>query len=233
MSDCSDSARPVIRTRGGRLAGAVLLRRSWGPTAIDFGGLERLTCRCHSKPATASRPPTAIAGDLVVVADEQAFRAWYDQSLPTVYGYLFHRCGRDPDLAEELTQQAFVEAVRNSRRFRGQADATTWVIGIARHKLVDHFRRAERDTRRLAALSARQLGDAGGAESSPSTMPDDIDDALALLPALQRAVLVLHYMDRLSVREVARSIGKTEAATASLLARGREAFRQAYPETER
>lgn len=178
-------------------------------------------------------PPTAIIGDKAVLGDEQAFRAWYDRSLPTVYGYLFHRCGRDPDLAEELTQQAFVEAVRSSRRFRGQADATTWVIGIARHKLVDHFRRAERDTRRLAALSAREFGNTRRAESSPPTMPDDIDDALAGLPALQRAVLVLHYMDRLSVRDVAHSIGKTEAATASLLARGRDAFRQAHSEADR
>jgi RNA polymerase sigma-70 factor (ECF subfamily) len=64
-------------------------------------------------------------------------------------------------------------------------------------------------------------------------MPDDIDDTLAAIPALQRAVLVLHYMDRLSVREVARLIGKSEAATASLLARGREAFRQAYTGTDR
>ncbi len=186
-----------------------------------------------SEASDSVRPPTAIHGDPVVVADEQAFRAWYDRSLPTVYGYLFHRCGRDPDLAEELTQQAFVEAVRHYSRFRGQANATTWVIGIARHKLVDHFRRAERDTRRLAALSARELGDAARAESSPPTTPDDIDDALAGLPALQRAVLILHYMDQLSVREVANSIGKTEAATASLLARGRDAFRQAFPEANR
>lgn len=182
------------------------------------------------------RPPTAITGDRpelgAVFADELAFRAWYDRSLPNVYGYLLHRCGRNPELAEELTQQAFVEAVRSYGRFRGQADATTWVIGIARHKLVDHFRRVERDTRRLAALSARELG-AGRAESAPPTMPDDIDDALALLPALQRAVLVLHYMDQLSVREVARSIDKTEAATASLLARGRDAFRQAYQGADR
>jgi len=182
------------------------------------------------------RPPTTITGDRsqlgAVFADEPAFRAWYDRSLPTVYGYLFHRCGRNPELAEELTQQAFVEAVRSYGRFRGQADATTWVIGIARHKLVDHFRRVERDTRRVAALSARELG-AGRAESAPPTVPDDIDDALALLPALQRAVLVLHYMDQLSVREVARSLDKTEAATASLLARGRDAFRQAYSEANR
>lgn len=176
--------------------------------------------------------PTAIAGDAAVLADEQAFRAWYDRSLPTVYGYLFHRCGRDADLAEELTQQAFVEAVRNFGRFRGRASATTWVIGIARHKLVDHFRRAERDARRLAAFSAEELGIASPSSPSPNG-PDDIDAALAVLPAMQRAVLVLHYMDRLSVREVARSIGKTEAATASLLARGREAFRLAYPETHR
>jgi len=179
------------------------------------------------------RPPTAITAEPVVLTDEPAFRAWYERSLPTVYGYLFHRCGRNPDLAEELTQQAFVEAVRSYRRFRGQADATTWVIGIARHKLIDHYRRAERDARRIAALSAREIGNPGRAESSPPSRPDDIDDTLAVLPALQRAVLVLHYMDGLSVREVARSIGKTEAATASLLARGREAFRQAYPETDR
>ena len=186
---------------------------------------------------TRVRPPSAVSGDqselAAVFADEPAFRVWYEQSLPKVYGYLFHRCSRNPELAEELTQQAFVEAVRSHGRFRGQADATTWVIGIARHKLIDHYRRSERDTRRLAALSARDLGDGGHAGSSPPTMPDDIDDALANLPALQRAVLVLHYMDRLSVREVAHSIGKSEAATASLLARGRDAFRLAYAETDR
>lgn len=183
------------------------------------------------------RPPTAITGDrselALVFADGPAFRAWYDRSLPLVYRYVFHRCGRDPGLSEELTQQAFVEAVRSHGKFRGQANATTWVIGIARHKLVDHFRRAERDARRVAALSARELGDAGPAGSVPSTVPDHIDDALALLPALQRAVLVLHYMDQLSVREVAHSIGKSEAATASLLARGRDAFRRAYAEANR
>jgi RNA polymerase sigma-70 factor (ECF subfamily) len=189
----------------------------------------------RSEADSTVQPSTAISGDPGVAAvftGEAAFRAWYDRSLPTVYRYLFHRCGRNPELAEELTQQAFVEAVRGRGRFRGDADATTWVIGIARHRLVDHFRRSERDSRRLAALGAMESGP-GRAESSPPSAPDDIDDALAALPALQRAVLVLHYMDQLSVREVARAIGKSEAATASLLARGRDGFRQAYAETGR
>ncbi len=183
------------------------------------------------------QPPTAITegrSDLVAVfANELAFRTWYEGSLPRVYAYLFHRCGRSAELAEELTQQAFVEAVRSRRRFRGQSDATTWVVGIARHRLVDHFRRTERDARRLGALAAWELGRAGLAAPSSPAEPDDIDDALAVLPALQRAVLILHYMDRLSVRDVAREIGKSEAATASLLARGRDAFRHAYREEDR
>ena len=178
---------------------------------------------------TTLRTPDAPTELEAVFADEVAFRTWYDRSLPVVYGYLFHRCGRNPQLAEELTQQAFVEAVRNRKRFRGQAGAATWVIGIARHKLVDHFRRAEREQRRLIPLDALV---AGGLGSTPNA-PDDIDDALAVLPALQRAVLVLHYMDQLSVREVARAIGKSEAATTSLLARGRDAFRRAYTEADR
>jgi len=175
------------------------------------------------------RAPDARSEFEAVFADEVAFRTWYDHSLPVVYGYLFHRCGRRPELAEELTQQAFVEAVRSRSRFRGQAGATTWVVGIARHKLLDHFRRTERDQRRHAPLEALPPA---VMDSSP-TAPDEIDDALAVLPSLQRAALVLHYMDRLGVRDVARLIGKSEAATASLLARGRDAFRKAYTEADR
>ena len=172
-------------------------------------------------------------GVRAVFADELAFRAWYEKSLPRVYAYLFNRCGRDPELAEELTQQAFVEAVRSRARFRGQSDAMTWVIGIARHKLVDHFRRIERDRRRHAALVARDIAQTDPAVLPSQTGPDEIDEALAALAPIQRAVLILHYIDRLPVREVARSIGKSEAATASLLARSRDSFRLAFHEADR
>jgi RNA polymerase sigma-70 factor (ECF subfamily) len=161
-----------------------------------------------------------------IFADDLAFRAWYDAALPRVHAYLFHRCGRDPWLAEELTQQTFVEALRAYGRFDARADPVTWLIGIARHRLVDHYRRGERERRRAAALA-----DAGTPPPiEPMAMPDEVDAALAQLPALQRAVLVLHYMDGLSVREIARSISKSEAATTSLMARARDAFRRVYPE---
>jgi RNA polymerase sigma-70 factor, ECF subfamily len=180
--------------------------------------------------------PAAVASKLTsehdAFGDDAAFRAWYERCLPRVYAYLFHRCGRDAALAEELTQQAFVEVVRTRARFRGRSDAVTWVIGIARNKLVDHYRRTTRNERRLAALGARDFADNPG-PAWPEAERDEVDEALELIPPFQRAVLVLHYMDRLSVRDVSKEIGKSEAATASLLARGRDAFRQAYQQVER
>ena len=131
--------------------------------------LKRLTCRCHPRQTTRVRPPTAIHGDRRcrrVFADEQAFRAWYDRSLPSRLRVSVPSLWARPrSWREELTQQAFVEAVRGrySRFLRCRPMPRPGSSDIARHKLVDHFRRADRDTRRLAALSARELSDTGRA----------------------------------------------------------------------
>lgn len=179
--------------------------------------------------------PAAIATNrsqlAAVLADETAFRDWYERALPRVYGYLYHRCGRNAALAEELAQQAFVEAVRSRHRFGGRSDPVTWVIAIARHRLIDHYRREQRDRSRRADLALIDV--TAPEQPSAALAPDAIDDALRELPALHRAVLILHYMDGLSVREAADVIGKSEAATASLLARARQAFRRAYEEVVR
>src|SRR5262245_49670127 len=82
------------------------------------------------------------------LADDAAFSAWYGRSLPRLYSYLLSRCANDTTLAEALSQQTFVAAIDLRARFDGRSDIVTWLCGIARHKLADHFRRAERDERR-------------------------------------------------------------------------------------
>jgi RNA polymerase sigma-70 factor (ECF subfamily) len=57
---------------------------------------------------------------------------------------------------------------------------------------------------------------------------DAVETAMAQLPADQRLALLFRYLDGLSVREVAEAIGRSEKATESLLARGRESFRRAF-----
>src|SRR5438445_13538350 len=103
---------------------------------------------------------TSLGAELVslntIMADQAGFRDWYELALPRVYRYLLARCGGDPDLAEELTQQTFVEGVRRRRSFDGRSDAVTWLCGIGRHKLVDHYRRSGRDSQRQLRIVSPQ-----------------------------------------------------------------------------
>ena len=180
---------------------------------------------------TAGAIVDATGDDLrVVLADEAAFRHWYEQHVPAVYGYLASRCLGDADLVQELTQQTFIAAIQARHRFDGRSQVTTWLCGIARHKLADHFRNEEREERRRMRATVQQLeGDAAVQSWRAAEERVLIADALRQLPAAQRAVLTFVALDDLPVREAARLIGKSFGATQSLLARAREGFRRAYP----
>ena len=154
----------------------------------------------------------------------------YDTALPDVFGYLASRCG-SAAVAEDLTSETFLAAVDAVRRDRVEELSVAWLIGVARHKLVDHWRRKERDERSL-----RVVGDGAAAATE-----DDWDvrlDALLAHQALQglgahhRSALTLRYLDGLPVRQVAECLGRTEGATEQLLVRARAAFRDRYEHRE-
>lgn len=171
--------------------------------------------------AIAAQPTTLTE----LVADEVAFREWYDRTLPRVYRYLLARCGGDEALAEELTQQTFIDAVRHRRQFAGRSDVVTWLCAIGRRKLVDHYRRTRADQRRSLRLADPPLA------QPVSTATETRLTVLATLDRLapdQRLALTYRYLDQLSVREIAEAIGRSESATESLLSRARDAFRVAY-----
>lgn len=154
----------------------------------------------------------------------------YDDALPQVYGYLLARCGRRA-LAEDLTSETFLAAAAACRRRPPPAMSTGWLVGIARHKLVDHWRAAEREERGL-----RSVGEPGGDLGTGAEDPWDAHlDALLAREVLDaqtgthRAVLTLRYLDGLPVPEVARALGRTVHATEALLTRARAAFRRSYP----
>lgn len=168
-----------------------------------------------------SEQPTT-AGDPRV-----ALLALYDSALPQVYGYLLARCGRRA-LAEDLTAETFLAAVDAVRAPVSPPLSVAWLVGVARHKLVDHWRRQAREERGLRAL----VGDPGEPEvHDPWDAHLDAlraRETLSVLGPHHRAALVLRYCDDLPVREVAAALDRTEHATEALLVRARAAFRRAY-----
>ncbi len=146
--------------------------------------------------------------------------ALYDQALPQVHGYLLSRCG-DRAVAEDLTSEVFLAAVA-----AGGDVGLPWLIGTARHKLVDHWRRRARDER-LAAEPAPDVDDPWDAALDALRARQ----VLAGLGPHHRAALVLRHVDGLPVPEVAAVLGRTLHATEALLSRARRAFRRAYEES--
>ena len=153
----------------------------------------------------------------------------YDDALPHVYGYLLARCG-DAGLAEDLTAESFLAAVHAVRKPGSPDPSVPWLIGVARHKLADHWRRVAREQRGLRLLDTGP--DQG--EDPTETLIDQIraHAVLAQLGPHHRAALTLRYLDGLPVPEVARHLDRTVHATEALLVRARAAFRQIYGETE-
>lgn len=168
---------------------------------------------------------------LAACTDDVAFGAWYDEAAPRVYAFAYARSGGDHALAEELTQLAMVRAIRARESYDGRAAVVTWVCSIVRNLLIDHHRKLERDERSRLRLSVHEIevAEPGLAHAER----DEVMDTLRRLPAMQRLVLVLRYVDEYSVPEVAQAIGKSEAATHSLLTRSRDRFRAHFRGDER
>lgn len=149
----------------------------------------------------------------------------YDAALPHVYGYLLARC-RDVTLAEDLTAESFLAAVDAARRPGGPEPSIPWLIGVARHKLADHWRQLARERRRFRLLEPEPV-----VVDDPWDVEVDRIRARTVLDGLgphHRAALTLRYLDGLSVPEVASQLDRSVHATEALLVRARGAFRRAY-----
>jgi RNA polymerase sigma-70 factor, ECF subfamily len=164
-------------------------------------------------------------------ADDAAFGPWYDASAPRVYRFVAARCGGDHHLAEELTQQAMIQAIRSRSAYDGRASAVTWICAIARNLLIDHHRRLDREERGRLRLTVREI--APGDPQARVAERDEVESALRRLPAIGRLALVLRHIDDYSVPEVARLIGRTESATHALLTRSREQLRASLRGSDR
>lgn len=150
----------------------------------------------------------------------------YDDAVSEVYGYLLARCS-SAQVAEDLTSETFLAAVDAVRRERVPEMTVAWLIAVARHKLVDHWRRREREERSLRAV---EPGEAASVVDEWDVHLDRVaaHRTLERLGAHHRSALTLRYLDGLPVRQVAEHLDRTEGATEVLLVRARAAFRERY-----
>ena len=148
----------------------------------------------------------------------------YRQHAQTVYKFLLSQT-RDPDLAEELTQETFYQAVRSINRFDGRCKVSVWLCQIARHLWYQHLRRTRRETptadEDLPEVPVPSAEEGLLAQAGQLELLRQVHG----LPEAQREVVYLRAFGGLSFREIGDVMGKTETWARVTFYRGKEKLR--------
>lgn len=148
-------------------------------------------------------------------AAEGAFRRHYQD----VYGFLRRRI-RDPQRAEELTQDVFAAAAAGLPDAReGDPPVLAWLYTVARRRFVDETRRQRREAR-------VDLPETRGSTDYGPFVARALRDALGELPRGQSRVIVLKLLRGLTFAEIGHEIGLSEAAAKMRFRRALEALRE-------
>jgi RNA polymerase sigma-70 factor, ECF subfamily len=153
------------------------------------------------------------------------FTLFYDQHVERIYRYLLARLGAPAD-AEDLTAETFRAALEGYTRLRSDDSAAAWLVGIARHKLVDHFRRRKPVFSLEEAAERPHPGPTVEEMAGQRLEINRVSRMLALLNRERAEALALYYFAGLNLAEVGQSMGKSEEAAKKLVQRGLEELRQ-------
>jgi RNA polymerase sigma-70 factor (ECF subfamily) len=143
-----------------------------------------------------------------------------------IYAYLL-RMLRDPELAADLTQDAFIKAYRAYDSLEKPENARAWLYQIAHRVALDELRR--RKIIRFLPWTGESRGAAPSAEhlAMELRLSGPLQRALDRIPERQRAALLLAEVHDLTGVELAAALGVSHVAARALLTRARESLRQA------
>ncbi len=163
----------------------------------------------------------------IVAKDEGAMINFYNQYKKPVFNFILRKLN-DSYLAEELTQDVFLDFIETAGDFRYQCSIKTFLFSIAKNKVVDTIRKKKIKKILFSALPKYFV------ESLTMVLMDDeiekkelvrkIDKVFNKLPDDYRLILRLKYIDGEKVKNIARILSLKFKATESLLFRARKAF---------
>ena len=167
----------------------------------------------------------------------------YQKYAQIVYRYLLSLT-HDSDLAEELTQETFYQALRSIDKFDESCKVSTWLCAIAKNQMYSYYRKHPRmDSLNVATGESTDLSNGYGMRSQgntdkelsvPSAESQAIDSVshvellkkLHLCPEPYREILYLRIFGNLSFKEIGDIVGKTENWARVTYYRGKERLRK-------
>ena len=123
------------------------------------------------------------------------------------FGWAMVCCGRDPDLAAEVLQQAYCRILTDASSFAGKSEFSTWVFGVIRHVAHEEIRRRKRQRRHFhsidSAVAQAHAPRGDHAEIEQRELAEQLGLALEKLSARQREMLHLTFYEGMTIEQAA------------------------------
>jgi RNA polymerase sigma-70 factor (ECF subfamily) len=167
---------------------------------------EKIIAPAAARPAASHTPDAALIRG-IADGDRRAMQILYTRHSVRIYRFIL-RLTHDASLAEDLVNEVFLDVWRRAETFRGESQASTWLLGIARYKALSALRR--RHDEQLDESAAATIEDPA---EDPETLLHNgqrraaLERCLAELSPAHREVIDLVYYHEKSVEEVARIVG--------------------------
>lgn len=169
--------------------------------------------------------------------DERAFEEFFHAYFPRLYRFALTRVKDDEEVLKDLLQATMASAIRALRSYRGEASLFTWMCQICRNEINSHYRKLKRepvagiDTQteieEVLAMLTAPSAEEPHAVAARSEVTALVQAALDHLPVNYARALEWKYLEGFSVNEIAEKLEIGPVAAQSVLARAREAFREA------
>ena len=158
-----------------------------------------------------------------IEGDERAMRLLWNQHAPHVDAVV-RRLAGDPDLAEDIAQDVWIQIFRALPSWRGDAKFSTWVHRVAINRALNSLRR----TRRLASIETGIEEDSAVVEqdNERSMLAQTIEEATRKLSPGARTVFLLHDVEGFTHEEIATELGITAGGSKSQLFKARAKLRR-------
>jgi RNA polymerase sigma-70 factor (ECF subfamily) len=160
----------------------------------------------------------------------------YKQNFDYVYSYIYTRTAGNSQLTEDIVQDTFVAAWQALDTFKNVSSFRTWLCSIAKNKLREHYRKAINKEKHISNDSCDLTEHKSSFDLEQAELDKEtrlfVLKALNEINPLYRYVLILKYIDGLSVKEIAKVLSKTSKAVDGVLQRARVAFEKAYKKVE-
>jgi len=147
---------------------------------------------------------------------DAVFEELYEKYHQDVFNFLFYMV-KNREQAEDLVQEVYIKVLKSYDRFEGKSSEKTWIFSIARHVAIDFFRKQKSWRNRIIEKfdwGLRQVHDTTPLPEEIAIQNEEVKLMYRCLDKCtvdQRLVLVLRFIQSLSVLETAETLGWTES----------------------